>query len=645
MNETLTLRVLGEIEVLRGAEKLSLPPSKKTRALLAYLAMTGRPHRRERLCELLWDIPDDPRGALRWSLSRIRSLVDEDDVKRIVANRESVAFEREGATVDLLELRQEYSGNIERFDLETLRAAADTFRGDFLEGSDLPDYHDFQAWCVAEREEARQLQSKILGSLVERLTVEDAGVLDYARSWVKANPFACTPRCTLVNLLFEMGRRSEAEKQYDFGVRTLEDAGSDSVKGLHGLWQTLTTGGSRLRSSTAAIEASPEDGSAVSEGDGSSAMRPVVAVLPFVNMSGAAEDEYFADGLSEDKERIELTLELLEISLDARLPEAAESVLRTIEELVDGAVASGSAEHARLGLQMISKLHWERGNLTDAQDHSLRAEIITRDGNAEQRVAGLSEAAFCLILLERDMAEAKSLLNDAHMIAESATLETVALPLASGMLQIHFGEFEAALQHLTQARDIAIESGNRYREFQAIEQQFVLDFQCERYDDADHHAQELRDIGRRLRDGSEAPFAHAIESLSAYARDPIAGADDLEIALIELRNADAKLRLIYVLNRAAAIDCRQGAFERAIDRADEALRHAKSMSRISEIIFAEALFVKAAVQLDWLSYAEDMIKHLSNTDLSEIAFDARAMAVEALAESADMLVDITEGGV
>ncbi|HEX3413501.1 MAG TPA: hypothetical protein VHT00_17440, partial [Stellaceae bacterium] len=66
----LEFRVLGELEVLSDGAPLALPPSRKTRALLAYLALTRHAHRRERLCEIFWDVPDDPRGALRWSLSK-----------------------------------------------------------------------------------------------------------------------------------------------------------------------------------------------------------------------------------------------------------------------------------------------------------------------------------------------------------------------------------------------------------------------------------------------------------------------------------------------------------------------------------------------------------------------------------------------
>src|SRR5262245_23413363 len=86
----LHLKLLGEIELTRDDRQLALPPSRKTRALLAYLAATGRPHRRERLCAMFWDVPDDPRGALRWSLSRLRALVDDSEGLRIVATRETV---------------------------------------------------------------------------------------------------------------------------------------------------------------------------------------------------------------------------------------------------------------------------------------------------------------------------------------------------------------------------------------------------------------------------------------------------------------------------------------------------------------------------------------------------------------------------
>ena len=43
--------------------------------------MTGRPYRRERLCEIFWENPDDPRGASRWSLSKIRPIVNDHQLR------------------------------------------------------------------------------------------------------------------------------------------------------------------------------------------------------------------------------------------------------------------------------------------------------------------------------------------------------------------------------------------------------------------------------------------------------------------------------------------------------------------------------------------------------------------------------------
>ena len=54
---TLELNYLGNFEVRKDGKALMLPPSRKTRALLAYLSMNPRQFRRDYLCELLWEIP------------------------------------------------------------------------------------------------------------------------------------------------------------------------------------------------------------------------------------------------------------------------------------------------------------------------------------------------------------------------------------------------------------------------------------------------------------------------------------------------------------------------------------------------------------------------------------------------------------
>ena len=210
----LEIRLLGELMVLRGGVPCSLPSSKKTRALLGYLIASGRSHTRERLCELFWEGPDDPRGGLRWALSKIRPLLDEDGVRRLRADREHVGFEPDGAEVDLTEVRALAKAGVGQASLDQLRAAAARFRGRFLEGHDLSDCVHFYTWCVGEREQLRSLQVAVLSQLIERLAGSPDEALQYARALVSLDPLAESSHIRLIRLLGNAGRTREALEEY-----------------------------------------------------------------------------------------------------------------------------------------------------------------------------------------------------------------------------------------------------------------------------------------------------------------------------------------------------------------------------------------------------------------------------------------------
>jgi len=316
----LHLRLLGEVEVARDGESIPLPPSKKTRALLAYLAATRQPHRRERLCSLLWEIPDDPRGALRWSLSRLRSVVDEPAITRIVATRDSVAFDPIEAEVDLHAVQQISADDLKVLPVTRLEAVAHSFRGEFLEGIDLPDLHDFQSWCLAERENARRQQVRILSALVERLADRPAEALPHARQLVQADPLSEVARGRLLELLMVLGRRSEAEQHFESAVRIFRDVGPGAELALIRTWRRLREDSKAAPAmdespplaaavpaivATAATHAEPAAAShatgapvalATDKGRG----RPGIAVLPFENLSDEPENDYFSYGMTED---------------------------------------------------------------------------------------------------------------------------------------------------------------------------------------------------------------------------------------------------------------------------------------------------------------------------------------------------------
>jgi DNA-binding SARP family transcriptional activator len=219
----LGIRLLGELQLVGSdGRALALPASRKTRALLGYLIATGQAHRRERLCDLLWDGPDDPRSELRWSLSKIRSLLDGQAGVRLVADRERVALECDGAVADLAAVRSLLGGNVSTAPIDALRAAAELFGGEFLDGLDLPRCYRYQEWCMAEREAASRLRLSVLATLVERLEDHPTDALSYAHSLALADPLAEAGHAAVVRLLSRLGRSKEALAHYERARRVLE---------------------------------------------------------------------------------------------------------------------------------------------------------------------------------------------------------------------------------------------------------------------------------------------------------------------------------------------------------------------------------------------------------------------------------------
>ena len=162
------IRLLGELEVRRQGRALPLPASKKTRALLAYLVATGRPHSRESLCALLWDGPDDPRAELRWSLTKLRPLLDGGG-GQLQTDCERAGFVAGAVRVDAVAVRALVGRTVADATLDALRAAAPQFRGEPLEGLDLPSCFRYHEWYVGEREALRGLRGAVLAELAARL--------------------------------------------------------------------------------------------------------------------------------------------------------------------------------------------------------------------------------------------------------------------------------------------------------------------------------------------------------------------------------------------------------------------------------------------------------------------------------------------
>lgn len=233
------LRLLGPIAVLHDGVEHDLPQSKKTRALLAYLATTDREHRRDRLCSLLWDVVDDPRGALRWCLSKLRRVVDDKGVKRLITTRESVRLDTRTVHVDVLSLHATVTRGLKSASDQELLAIAEGGHGEFLEGLELPDFHEFQAWNMAQRSRAREDLRAVLFELVERLGHQPEEALHHARALVHVDPLSEEARASLLRLLVRLGRHDEAAAHYQAGIRLYKELGAGSTHDLDVLWAEI----------------------------------------------------------------------------------------------------------------------------------------------------------------------------------------------------------------------------------------------------------------------------------------------------------------------------------------------------------------------------------------------------------------------
>jgi DNA-binding SARP family transcriptional activator/tetratricopeptide (TPR) repeat protein len=250
------IRLLGELQLVGcDGRAVALPASRKTRALLGYLIATGQLHRRERLCDLLWDGPDDPRAELRWSLSKIRAVLNDEEGMRLTADRERVGVELGNAVIDIQQVRSLLGDGVSAAPIAALKEAASLFGGgEFLDGLDLPLCYRYQEWCMAEREVVSRLRLAVLTTLVKRLQNHPGDALAYARALTTADPLSESGHAAVVRLLAREGRNKEALGHYEHASRLLEvELGVLPSAELEEARQTLRS----TASATATVAAKP----------------------------------------------------------------------------------------------------------------------------------------------------------------------------------------------------------------------------------------------------------------------------------------------------------------------------------------------------------------------------------------------------
>jgi DNA-binding SARP family transcriptional activator len=227
----LRLEVLGGLRASLGGQPLTGFRTRKTQALLVYLAVTGRPQPREALAGLLWGgVPDAfARTSLRQTLANLRHLLG----AHLETTPTTAAVRPAGVWLDAAAFQALLAGRAagagedasDTTEPDRLRAAVALYGGDFLAGTAVPDAPAFDEWAAAERERLRLLAvgawRRLATAHQTRGETEEA--LAALRELLALEPWHEEAHRQLMVVLAGAGRRSEALAQYAAYRRLLAD--------------------------------------------------------------------------------------------------------------------------------------------------------------------------------------------------------------------------------------------------------------------------------------------------------------------------------------------------------------------------------------------------------------------------------------
>lgn len=349
-------------------------------------------------------------------------------------------------------------------------------------------------------------------------------------------------------------------------------------------------------------------------------------------------------------ERVRLHMALLRVAVGARhSPGRAAELDEELRALVAEARSLGLIDEEAVGYGLLSTLNYAHEEFGRVHETSVRAAETLQDGEvdpvSDPAVAArtLAHAGACLASIERDMRRAEALLRKAESLAERAGgVEVSDVSLGFGAVRRFAGDHEEAVGHLERGLRLARRAGDHFLACELLSLLVMLELDAGAPGPALARCRELKPVAEKLRGGSEAPYARALEAAARYDLAEREGPDDLAgdgvpgalaDALDGLRRLDASRKLAYVLTAAAGTELSAGRPGRARERAAEAFRLARVVDHRSGIARAGALRVRSLLVLDEVAQAEEMLdalrEELGGTDgLSARAREALT-AVEA----------------
>ena len=239
MGEQLSIHTLGGVIIERGGKLVTGFDTRKTVALLVYLAGTNRQHPRETIAEMLWEERTQSQSlhSLRPLLTNLRKTVG----PYVTITRDAIGMKPNSRW--WLDTNAFESG-VSSTDIQTLAKALDLYQGEYLEGF----YVDSQAFDEWRRIESERLHYTALDGF-DRLVDHHLSQGDYAKglkhamSLLRLEPLRERTYYQLMRLLMETGQREAALKQYETCRRLLQaELGIDPTPDTTNLYRQILDG-------------------------------------------------------------------------------------------------------------------------------------------------------------------------------------------------------------------------------------------------------------------------------------------------------------------------------------------------------------------------------------------------------------------
>lgn len=297
MNANAQLHLLGNFRLtLPGGAEFQIH-GKKKQGLLAYLALSPDcTASRDKAISVFWSDRDgekQARPSLRTALSELRKQlrgVGLDNM--LVSDRSSISLQTDSVAIDTLKLRLLSKSQV----LGEKRLALDLYRGDLLDGFDLGD-RAFEEWVYIERIQYREVFREILADLMANCIESssfDEGVKVAGRMLMLDNTDEAAHRA-LMRVYEAKGNHSRALKQYqdccDLLQKELQGNPSEETRLLY---EQIKSSSRASKPRIDTYEATISEKVLIGKDDLS------IGVVPFIGQSNGEEDEFLADGFSED---------------------------------------------------------------------------------------------------------------------------------------------------------------------------------------------------------------------------------------------------------------------------------------------------------------------------------------------------------